>query len=122
MKRHIRNEDSIFGMANLNPQKSGLPVVIWADHAGVQRYVSHNNIPRVKIGIDDHWVSVSISADPKILAQSNNIPANIMSKIQEGIEYVKRNYDVFLKHYMDTDFSFDDEDLFNELRDRKQYK
>ena len=42
--------------------------------------------------------------------------------IQDGIRYVGRNYDLFLKHFMDIDFSFDDEDLFNALRNRGEYK
>lgn len=45
-----------------------------------------------------------------------------MEDIEEGIDYVSRNYDLFLKHFMDTDFSFDDEALFDALRERGEYR
>lgn len=122
MKRFVQR-DSIFGMANLNPQKSGLGnIIIWSDHSGISRNVSHRGNPRVKLSIDDMFMSVTIESDPKILAKSRNISKKDISKFSQGIEYVGRNYDLFLKHYMDTDFNFDDEDLFQALRDRGEYR
>ena len=114
-------KQDILGMTNLNPLKTGLPVIIWADHGGVALN-RHHNEPRVKVGTKDSQVSVSIEDNPRILAKSHNIKKSDMDKIQQGIQYVRRNYDLFLKHFMDTDFSFDDEDLFNALRKRGQYK
>ncbi len=122
MKRYIKSSDAILGMANLSPKRTNLPVVIWADHNGVDRTVSHRESPRIKITKDNHSISISIEEEPKILAQSGNIPANAMQDLQEGIDYVKRNWDIFLKHYLDTDFSFDDDDLKDELRKRGEYK
>ena len=116
-----KSKDDIFGMANLNPKKTGLSVIIWSDHAGITANRPHND-PRVKIGNANGQVSVSIEPQPKILAKSKNLKKSDMVAIQEGINYVGRNYDLFLKHFMDTDFSFDDEDLFNALRKRGEYK
>lgn len=126
MKRVIlnslrRNQEDIFGMANLNPFKSGLSVIIWSDHSGVRRNVSHSGTPRIKIGTNKDWVSVTISSRPVIKAKSGHIKKSVMDKIDEGIDYVARNYDLFLKHYNDIDFSFDDEDLFQALRERGEY-
>lgn len=121
MKRFIRNNENVFGMANLNPSKSGLPVIIWAEHDGVSRNNTHNE-PRVKVGKDKYWISISISENPKILAKSSNIKKSEMDKLEECIEYVARNHDIFLKHFNDTDFNFDDEDLFNALRQRGEYR
>lgn len=121
MKRVIRSTEAVFGMANLNPNKSGLPVIIWAEHNGVSRNNTHNE-PRVKIGKDNYWISVSISIDPKILAKSANIKKSEMDKFEEGIAYVARNADLFLKHFFDTEFKFDDEDLFDALCARGEYK
>lgn len=121
MKRYIRSDD-VFAMSNLNPKRTDLPVIIWADHSGVDRAVSHRNSPRVKITKDTASISISIEAKPKILAKSSNISSKDMKDLQEGIDYVARNYDVFLKHYLDTDFSFDDDDLKDELRARGEYK
>lgn len=122
MKRFVQR-DSMFGMANLNPQKSGLGnIVIWSDHGGILRNVSHRENPRVKLSIDDMFMSVTIESDPKILAKSRNISKKDISKFSQGIKYVGRNHDLFLKHYMDANFEFDDEDLFQALRDRKEYR
>lgn len=123
MKRLLRStQEDVFAMSNLNPKKTDLPVIIWADHSGVDRAVSHRNSPRVKISKDAASISVSIEPEPKILAKSGNISAADMKDLQEGINYVARNYDIFLKHYTDTDFSFDDDDLKDALRERGDYK
>lgn len=123
MKRLIRSSyDEIFGMANVVPKKSGIPVDIWSDHSGITRKVSHRGKPRAKISYEGYEVSVSIEDDPKILAKSGRIPDNVMKRIKEGMDYIGRNKDIFLKHYMDTDDSFDDEDLFNALREKGEYK
>lgn len=109
-------------MANLNPRRTNLPVIIWADHSGVDRTVSHRNSPRIKISKDEYSISVSIEENPRILAKSGTIPESTMQDLQEGINYVARNWDIFLKHYEDTDFSFDDDDLKDELRARGDYR
>lgn len=115
--------DSVFGMANLNPNKTGLPVIIWSDHSGISRNKKDID-SRIKIGVNNSGpsVSVTIEQNPRILAKSKNIKKSDMKKLQEGIDYVGRNYDLFLKHYQDTSFDFDDEDLFNALRERGEYK
>lgn len=115
--------DSVFGMANLNPNKTGLPVIIWSDHSGISRNKKDND-SRIKIGVNNSGpsVSVTIEQNPRILAKSKNIKKSDMKKLQEGIDYVGRNYDLFLKHYQDTSFDFDDEDLFNALRERGEYR
>lgn len=121
MKRMIKH-DVILGMANLNPKRTSLPVIIWADHNGVDRTVSHRESPRVKITKDKHSISVSIEENPRVLAESSNIPTGDMQDLQQGVDYVARNWDLFLKHYLDTDFSFDDDDLKDALRERGEYK
>lgn len=120
MKKLMRS-GYIFGMANLNPKKTNLGLVIWADHSGISRKVSHRNTPRVKIGNNEFNVSVLISEKPVILEQSRKLKASEENKLADALEYVARNYDLFLKHYFDTDFNFDDEDLFNALRERGEY-
>ena len=123
MKRIIKCSEDIFWMANLNPQKAGLgDIEIWADHGGIQRRVSHRDTPRVKKQKGDLSISVSISDQPKVLARNKRVKHNKLSGFQPGIDYVARNYDIFLKHYNDTTFSFDDEALFQALRDRGEYK
>ena len=48
MRRDIRGSEYIFGMANLYPKHTGLPVIIWVDNVGSARNVQHN-VPRVKV-------------------------------------------------------------------------
>lgn len=121
MKRIIK--DSIFGMATLSPKRSGLSVVIWSEHNGISVARPHGE-PRVKIGlkVPTDGVSISIEAAPKILAENSNLKKSDMSAIQEGIDYVGRNFDLFLKHYQDTDFDFGDEELVDALRSREEYR
>lgn len=121
MKKLIRHEP-IFGMANLNPNKTKLGLVIWADHNGVSRKVPHSNTPRVKIGNNEFNVSVLISDNPRILSEpSRKLKSSEMDKVKVAMKYVARNNDLFLKHYFDKTFNFDDEDLFNGLRERGEY-
>jgi len=119
----LNQKESRLEMASLNPKKTGLPVSVWSEHQGIKRNTSHSGTARVKIFLpDDRGVSATIEAQPQILAQSKNMTSGEMKDIKKGIEYVGRNHDVFLKHYMDTDFSFDDDDLKDELRNRGEYK
>ena len=111
----------VFGMSNISPKKSGLPCVIWLDDQGIKRKVQHH-VPRVKINSSGYWISISISENPKILRQDANIPHSVMKDIKKGIEYVSRNYDLLLKYNNDVDFSYDIEDLYNDLRSRGELK
>ena len=118
MKRYISSSSEIFGMANLSMKRTGLPVVIWSDHQGVSRSLKHS-IPRLKIGrVGEFDISVSISSEPKILAKSSGITQSQLKLCKSAIQYVADNYDLFLKHYNDTNEEFDDEDLYEALRER----
>lgn len=118
MKNRVENTNDIFGTATLNPKKSGLDnIVIWSEHGGIK-----NSTPIVKMSIDDITISVSISEPPEIIAKNKNATKHRISEFDKGIEYVAENCDIFLRHYNDTTFEFDDEDLFQALRERGQYK
>lgn len=123
MKRYIHSSEYVMAMANVNKRRTGLNVNIWSDGQGCTRN-KPDVVPRVKIVDDDNSVSVSISANPEVLAPKTwrkKFKKSTVDNIEAGIEYVARNYDLFLKHYMDTDLSFDDSDLFDELRKRGEY-
>jgi len=124
MKRMIRSSEDVFGMANLNPIKSGLKAHIWSDNQGVTRN-KPDHLPIVKISEGDDCISVSIESDASVLAPKNwtkKFTKSVVSDFEEAIKYVERNFDLFLKHYNDIDGSFDDESLFAELRSRGEYK
>lgn len=115
------NEDMLFEMANIVKSKSGLDVDIWSEHRGVERNVPHN-LPRIKLSTSDASIVISIEPQPELLALSNINEKNAKRVFSKGIKYVGDNYDLFKKHYMDLDDSFDDEMLFAALRERGVYK
>ena len=123
MVKYIKSTEYIFGMANLTPKRTGLLVDIWSDHNGISRKVSHKNSPRVKIGRQGQFeISITIEPDPKIKAKSSGITQAQLKDCQPAVDYVGRNSDVFLKHYMDTKDEFDDDDLKDALKQRGEYK
>ena len=117
MKRLVR-PDNVFAMANLSPKLTGLDCVIWVDSMGSSRSVQHS-VPRVKVEKDGFEISVSIEPRPRILAKSTNIPHSVMKEFRKAVKYVATNYDLFIKHYNDSDFSYSDSDLMFDLRDRR---
>ena len=124
MKKLVYFNEAIMCMANLGKRRTGLSVVIWSDYQGVLRNKS-DHLPRVKIDYGDVSVSVSIEAEPKVLAPKSypkSFKKDATRAIEEGMEYVGRNYDLFLKHYMDTTGDFDDQDLFDALRERGEFR
>ena len=124
MKRYIHGSEDIFAMANVNKCRTGLNVNIWSDGQGCTRN-KPDIIPRVKIVCDDAQVSVSISENLVVLAPKDwesRFQKSEIDAIKEGMNYVSRNHGLFMKHYMDRDLSFDDSDLFDELKKRGRYK
>lgn len=124
MKKYIQNSEVIMAMANVHKKRTGLKVNIWSDGQGCLRNKS-DNIPRVKLDGGDASVSITIEPIPEVLAPKDwrsKFKQSEIAAIEEGMEYVGRNFDLFLKHYMDTDGSFDDVDLFEALRQRGELK
>lgn len=119
--RLITENEILMEMANLSYNRTNLQADIWSDHRGSIRN-KRDKQPRVKISTSDAEVSVSIERKPKILAQTKNIKQSDMKKIKEAMNYVGRNYDLFLKHYNDRTNEFDDYDLFMALAERGDYK
>lgn len=123
----ILREMPYMEMANLAPKRTGLPVVIWSDGCGINRNKS-DHTKRVKIAYNQYSVSVSIEPEPKILAAAGGLRKKPQGSpewkaINAGIEYVGRNYDLFLKHYnAATPDDYDDQDLFADLRARGEMK
>ena len=115
------NESMLFEMANIVRSKSGLDVDIWSEHRGIERNVPHS-LPRIKLSTSDTSIVISIEPQPKLLALSNISEKDAKRIFSKGIRYVGDNYDLFMKHYMDLDDSFDDEMLFAALREKGVYK
>lgn len=124
MKRVDEISETAFGMANLNPLKSGLRVHILSNNQGVTRNKC-NGCPSVIIIEGKAAISVSIEKEPCVLNPKNwkkRFNNSIVTDFERAIQYVGRNFDLFQKHYNDIDGSFDDESLFSELRCRGEYQ
>lgn len=120
--KYVNEAMNLIEMANITKRKSNLTCDVWSEHSGVLRNNTHSE-PRVKLTKDNTGISVSIEQEPRILALPNGQSEDKLRRIfNDGIAFVGRNYDILLKHYLDTDDSFDDEDLFNALRERGEYK
>ena len=115
-------------MANLVPKRTGLSVNIWSDGCGIHRNKS-DNTKRIKLVYNSQYsVSITIEEHPRVLACTGGLKKKAQGSpewraINAGIDYVGRNYDIFLKHYdADTPDDFDDQDLFDALRARGEFK
>lgn len=115
------DEDLLFEMANIVKSKSGLDVDIWSEHRGAERNTKHS-LPRIKLSKNEMSIVTTISKSPEILSTSKGLGKDKAKReFSKGVKYVGDNYDIFEKHYMDTDDSFDDEALFSALRNRGAY-
>lgn len=97
---------------------TGLKVDIFSKWCG-------DDEPTVLIGNIDknynYFVIATISPVSHILDQTSNITKEQMKNIQDGINYVARNYDLFLKHYTDLTGQFSDDELIDALAKRGDY-
>lgn len=97
---------------------TGLKVDIFSKWCG-------DNEPTIIIGNIDkdnnYVIIVTISSTPYILDQTPNITREQMKDIQDGIDYVAKNYDLFLKHYTDPTGQFSDDELIDALAKRGDY-
>lgn len=109
--------------ATLSNKRTGLKVDIWSKWNVAE---ITKEAPNIIIGRAEYWnryiIVVTISSNPKIIAKTPNITEEQKQELEEGIKYVARNYDLFLKHYNNDGNYFDDEDLINALKEKGEYK
>ena len=112
--------------ATLSNKRTGLKVDIWSkwDFTKISK-----EKPNIIIGRAEYWkryiIIVTISPNPKVIAKTPNITEEQKQELEEGIKYVARNYDLFLKHYTNNgnnEAGFDDEDLIKALKEKGEYK
>ena len=110
--------------AMLSPRRTGLKVNIWSKWNVAE---TSKEKPHIIIGRAEYWnryiIVVTISPTPQIIAKTPNITDEQRQELQKGINYVSSNYDLFLKHYNnDNGAGFDDDDLFEALKEKGKYK
>ena len=112
--------------ATLSPRITSLKVNIWSKWNVAE---ITKEVPNIIIGRAEYWnryiIVVTISSNPKIIAKTNNITDEQKQELEEGIKYVARTYDLFLKHYNNdgnNGAGFDDEDLIKALKEKGEYK
>lgn len=84
----------MYEMANLYPQKTGLPVVLYFGEVGGQHgpRIKVSNTPG-KFNTGDNFV-VSVDRNPEIKAGKSSLTSNQLSSVYE---WVKLNYDVLME-------------------------
>ena len=93
--RRLEMRRDLFLLFEENVPKSitGLPYDIWLDKAGSERRVQHNE-PRLKVKVDNNnFVSVSIAAEPKILAGRK------ISKFNKVSKWIQKHDDILMRYW-----------------------
>lgn len=105
--------------ATISAKRTGLNVNIWS------KWNMSKEKPHIIIGKAEYWnryiIVVTLSPTPQVIAQTKNITDEQMQDLKAGIEYVARNYDLFLKHYNNAGAGFDDDDLIEALKEKGEY-
>lgn len=88
--------EPMFEMAKLSRQDSNLPYEIWLDSAGKTRNVSHNKL-RVKIGVDNKLIPVSISTTPEVLIDISKYGK--VKHLNTMLKFLSTHSDILLNHW-----------------------
>lgn len=78
-------EEDFFGMSNLRPRHTGLPMVVWVSHRGRARHDARVKVSRTagdRIEIDDMAV-VGVRPTPALI--EGQLDANSLKLVQEWI-------------------------------------
>ena len=123
IKKNLEESEDLFGMANLPGTKTNLrTATIWSDGGGVFRK-RKDKLPQIKVGIKDEFlVSLSLDDELKELYKARVIKKSEDKIINLAKEYIKRNLDLFIKHYNSSAYEYDDDDLKYDLAQRGYYK
>ncbi|MCM1226144.1 MAG: hypothetical protein NC320_01805 [Clostridium sp.] len=103
-KRYIEEDvingvSSIYGMANLKPNKIGQPFELWVDEIGSDRNVGHNN-PRFKPKANGIQLDIMLNSNGKaeiVNADSRKIQKFKYSK--EAVEFIEEFQEPLLMHW-----------------------
>ena len=125
---HWLHGDEGFFMVTLTPKDTGLALYLSMDDTGsMSENGNHrsDNTPRIWVhsGYNTKYLCeaiVTIEAKPKIIIQKCVKPKD-NKKIKEAIDYISRNYDIFLKHYLATE-NYDNGDMFDDLKTKGELK
>lgn len=117
----LNESESLFEMTNLTPKRTGLNVIILSEQNTEIKNESSKE-PKFKIIGKDYAIYYSLEEKPKILEKSGKIKHSDIKDIEEAIDYVCRNLDLFLNHFKMSAFEYDDDDFKDDLRKRGEYK
>lgn len=93
------NEDLLWEMATITPQRSGIPYKIWLDPMGVTRGNEHTFSPRLKIEVDGKFIPVEISDNPQIPNSVKKTGVKEPKKFDEVQDYIRAYEDIMLAHF-----------------------
>ena len=103
-KRYIEEDvvngvESIYGMSNLKPSKTGQPFELWVDEIGSDRNVGHN-LPRFKSKAND--VQLDIILDENGNAKIINTDTRKIKKFKyakEAVKFIEKFQKPLLMHW-----------------------
>lgn len=93
------NEDLLWEMATITPQRSGIPYKMWLDPMGVTRGNEHTFSPRLKIEVDGKFIPVEISDNPQIPNSVKKTGIKEPKKFNEVQDYIRAYEDIMLAHF-----------------------
>ena len=107
------NNNELYEMANIQPNRTGIKAVLYSKYDGVN--TENNTVPKIIAKINNE--SFSIKLKPvKIETNTTKLPIDVIYKINEILEYINRNEDLFIEHW---NGKIDDVELILALESRK---
>ena len=103
-KRYIEEDvingvSSIYGMANLKPDKTGQPFELWVDECGSDRNVGHNN-PRFKPKANGVQLDIMLNSNGKAeIVNTNSRDVQKFKYAKEAIKFIEDFQKPLLMHW-----------------------
>ena len=118
---NLLEQEDLCEMANLPASKTHIKFTIWSDGAGKYRERKDYG-PRIKVGLRDEFlISLSLDEDLRVLYRSKNYKPSYDKYLNEARDYIRRNLDLFQKHYNSHSDEYDDSDLRDDLAERGDF-
>ena len=93
------NENLLWEMTTITPQRSGIPYKIWLDPMGITRGNEHTFSPRLKMEVDGNFIPVEISDDPQIPSSVKKTDVKEPRDFDKVQDYIRAYEDVMLAHF-----------------------
>lgn len=111
-----------FYSTELKPSKTGLKASIYPEKNIFSGVRIHNDLPRIRIANTQNkyedTFSITLEENPRVIIGENKLPKEDYKEI---CDFIRKNLDVLLKHF-DTNSEFEDDDLWDALKENGSIK